>query len=44
VPVDSAIALSLQATTEWLEQHRVRSVPMHEENSFVCHNERLARA
>jgi hypothetical protein len=43
-PVEGAVTLSRQATPERLEQHRVRSVPMHEENGFVCHHGMLALA
>src|SRR5689334_20233930 len=43
VPTDSAIALPRQATSQRLEQHRVCSVSMYEDDSFLCHGRRLAR-
>src|SRR5262249_59015486 len=36
-PVHCAKALALQRAPERLEQHRVRSVSMHQDDGFACH-------
>jgi len=43
-PVDGAKPRSLQCAPQRLEQHGVRSVPMHQNDSFAGHSGRLARA
>src|SRR5262245_12003725 len=36
-PVDRAEALPPQGAPQWLEQHRMRSVPMDQDDGFGCH-------
>src|SRR5439155_22167204 len=38
-PVDCAEPLPLQGAPHWLEQHRVRSMSMHQDDGFACHDE-----